>query len=405
MHAKTLVAWGMVLASWPASGWGARYAVTDLGAHRTPAAINDRGQILAHVFDPIAETTEVVVLDGDSVIRLLHPLQREIFAYDINNLGQVVGSIRDEVGRDHAFRWDPATGWHELETAPGRGSYAMSINDQGIAAGSVHGEAVFFFPDGRISKLGHLGGGYSAAFAVNDAMQAVGVSSVDTAGFKQHAFLWEEGAVADVTIVQSVSRGFQDFEIAHDINHEGVIVGYLHAMPDMDLWCRGTLFRGDEYGFIQDPAAGSVMLVPDARFLAVNDRGVAVGETWQYEPSGRRLTTAAVYRQGRLSDLNAAIPEIVGSDPSMGLTRATDINRHGQISAEGWVLASNGYERTTHGFLLTEVPEPSSWIGLTVAAGMVGIFGRRRRWHPPPDKARDPVIAFGIPGFLTLLER
>ena len=88
--------------------------------------------------------------------------------YDINNLGQMVGSVNTGLGYFHAFWYDPATGTKkDLGTLGGTESHANSINDLGQIVGSAFtssGAAHAFVYDlatSTMTDLGTLEGSYS----------------------------------------------------------------------------------------------------------------------------------------------------------------------------------------------------------------------------------------------------
>jgi probable HAF family extracellular repeat protein len=95
-------------------------------------------------------------------------------AWDVNDLGQVVGDARTSSGDTHAFFWS----------------------------------------GGVMTDLGTLGGNYSRAYAVNNLGQIVGESSL--ANGEVHAFLYQNGIMQDLSIGAGT---------AVDINNAGIIIG------------------------------------------------------------------------------------------------------------------------------------------------------------------------------------
>lgn len=80
---------------------------------------------------------------------------------------------------------------------------------------------------------------------------------------------------------------------------------------------------------------------------AINDEGQVTGHS-----DSLGGPHAFLYRDGQMVDLNGLI------DPTLGitLTDATGINDHGHIVANGG----------SHAYLLTPVPEPSTWALLSI---------------------------------------
>ena len=104
-------------------------------------------------------------------------------SYDINNIGQIVGSAAIN-GPTHAFLWD----------------------------------------DGEVTDLSTLGGSSSEALAMNDIGQIVGMS--DDATNWNTAFLWSDGVMTNLNDLLLANSGWSHLQFAHDINNNGQIVGW-----------------------------------------------------------------------------------------------------------------------------------------------------------------------------------
>ena len=100
-------------------------------------------------------------------------------------------------------------GVHNLGTLPGfKHSQAFSINNAGLVAGwsynldpvisgrDLLGFQAFVYRGGRMTAIGDLGGGSSAAFGVNDLGAVVGRARLPNGQF--HAFLFFRGAMLDL---------------------------------------------------------------------------------------------------------------------------------------------------------------------------------------------------------------
>src|SRR5690348_8729868 len=79
------------------------------------------------------------------------------------------------------------------------------------AAGQTPTNSYTFVP------LGHLGGGHTRAYGLNDSGQVVGCS--DTALLNSHAFLWQSGAMTDLGTLGGSNS------VAYGINNSGYVVG------------------------------------------------------------------------------------------------------------------------------------------------------------------------------------
>ena len=98
-------------------------------------AINDYGQV-AGTFDDYA-----VIYDTISGINVLGALEGDIqsVAYDINNLGEVVGLSEDNKGIHHAFLYDRNGDLLNLINDPDRYfSFAKAVNDNGYIVGASY---------------------------------------------------------------------------------------------------------------------------------------------------------------------------------------------------------------------------------------------------------------------------
>jgi probable HAF family extracellular repeat protein len=189
----------------------------------------------------------------------------------INAAGQVVGSARarPDAVLERAVRWD------------GRGAAPL--------------------PD--------LGGERSAALALNDAGQVVGLAwrADDESGTPDRAVLWDRGAVVELApdSVQSV---------ALDINAAGQIVGFARARRSSPAW-KAVLWEGGRTVELE-PLPGAEAEQSMAR--AISASGQIVGEA--AGPDGR---TRAVRWDGRT-------PVVLGGLPGGGESRAMAVNAAGQ---------------------------------------------------------------------------
>ena len=106
------------------------------------------------------------------------------YAYDINNLGQIVGNSSVTSTTTHAYVWQ----------------------------------------SGNMSDLGTLGGNDSYAFAINEEGQIVGFS--ETSNGDLHATIWFDGMAIDLSDLIPTDSGWDYLCEAYDINDNGLIVGY-----------------------------------------------------------------------------------------------------------------------------------------------------------------------------------
>src|SRR5688572_9834277 len=187
-----------------------------------------------------------------------------VFAYDINEAGQVVGSYRNAAGQQRAFFWDDGA-LTELPTLGGPTSAAYDINDVGQVVGvsAVNPgdfnarHAVLWDGTHGMRDLGTFQGAtWSGAAAINDAGQIVGNFSWPD---RTRTFLWDDGVFRDLFLG---SPG--------DINEAGVVAGAWEST------------RGYPAAATWDPVFGARELgnLPGAAFSAaygLNDAGQVVG--------------------------------------------------------------------------------------------------------------------------------
>jgi probable HAF family extracellular repeat protein len=348
------------------AGWFFRplYTITDLGAlpghdSSRAAAINGRGDVVGDSQSdsaPGAPLSAFVYRDG-TVTRLSQSSSLETSASAINDSGQAAGlaNAADSARQAAVFS---ASRLRLLGFPPGyTGSSATGINARGQVVGTLDVLSpevldspyrAFLYSGGRMTVLGLLPGWHaSEANGINAAGQVVGD---DMRGvFAQQAFLYDS-ATGKMTALPT-PPGMNS--LARAVNARGDVIGEIakpHADGCVALWQNGQVKKlgalpGTERSIgaaLNDrgQAAGTAV-IPDRpekqlpRFLSYFQRFIPL-------PPGP-LGTAWVYRDGKMSDLNALIPRGSG----WTLETATGINDRGQIVGQG---LHGGQERA---FLLT----------------------------------------------------
>jgi probable HAF family extracellular repeat protein len=203
-------------------------------------AISDDGLVAGSV--SVAGGHPHVAIWRDGVPIDLQPSgTREGYAWDVNNAGQVVGTLYSDFGsgvRQGSFTWTEDSGLQLLD-GTADGGEALAINDAAQIVGHVSSVA-YLRENGVREPLGTLGGSYSVALGINDAspVQIVGSSngSKPRRGSSNHAFIWTE------------SRGMQDLGLpkgksagrAEDVNGTGWAVGWTTTPGGTD---RATLWK------------------------------------------------------------------------------------------------------------------------------------------------------------------
>ncbi len=287
----------------------------------------------------------------------------------INNAGVIAGSTQNENGTVVAFRLGHQGLWLSGEPVSGNGlpEIKFALNDRGdlaghylvpggiapmvwkegtgyplqVLSGYTYGEvfdinasgmmvgeclngnfvtptamrATLFTLDGDAIDLGTLGGPKSAASAVNDLGQIVGVA--ENAAGQSRAFLYQNGIMEDIGTLGGTTAN------ANAINNRGEIAG------------RSFLANGAIRAFhYADGVMTDLGTLGGASSVAfdINDRGDIVG--FSRIPNGQ--AHAFLYSDGVMTDLGA----LGGTD-----SRAISINNRGDITG---FYTLNG---VTHAFL------------------------------------------------------
>ncbi len=293
-------------------------------------------------------------------------------AFDINNLGQIVGSSGPLWG-GHAVLWENGT-ITDLGTLPlDDYSWARAINERGQIVGGSTGEYphAVLWENGTITELAMLpDDDSSTALGINARGQIIGTGGGPFNA--PHAVLWEKDTITDLGILDtwfddSLPVGRLDFSHAYDINERGQIVGVsttsagVHAV----LWENGTItdlgtLPGDDYSEARGiNERGQIMglsgtwdgqcceavlwesgTITDlgipityyAEHYGINNRGQIVFTSIQSHVGYDR---AVLWDKGTITDLGAL------AAPASGLSTAFGINDHGQIV--GWAVDVGGH--------------------------------------------------------------
>ena len=264
-------------------------------------AVNDSGQVVgwsntrfgdlaAHGFLWSAgKLTDLGTLGGQEL---------DSTANDINNAGRIVGSGTISGGvLVHAVTWS-----HGKMTDLGtlgryRESSANAINKAGQIVGSswsittsggksTRVEHAFLWADGKMTDLGTLQGGCSAAADINDHGRIVGWSGSCAPKGKVRAVSWWHGKLTNLGTLGRRNS------YAHAINNRGQVVGSTYTpkhVPDHAfLWSRGRIHDlGSLYG---------TLCCADSYASGINDSGQVVGYSYLL---GGEDHHAVLWRKGK----------------------------------------------------------------------------------------------------------
>lgn len=228
-------------------------------------ALNDHGQVAGSIGGP--GKGRAVIWDADDVLtHLATPKGYSSLAMDINNAGQVCGTLRDPNNIRRACFWDSDGRMYDIGTLGGRVSAAQRLNNNGQVVGlsqtSNNTTHTFLWSKERgIVGLDTPGSGHSYPLGINKNGQVVG--ELSTSGGKRHAFVWqEETGMVDI---HDRLRGTES--VASGINDAGQIIGQYMTGNNLSrafVWDRNRGFT-----YLKIASDGEWACSP----LAITDRG------------------------------------------------------------------------------------------------------------------------------------
>ena len=203
---------------------------------RMSADLNDSGQIVLFEYrrDAVGNLQVPVVLWSAGNMRDLGlGSVSSAGAASINDHGHVCGTKETPVPGTYnpnyaAVFWN-GTALTEIGTAGGHPYFCYGLNNLGHSVGNTFATSeahAYTWTGAAFLPLGDLGGNWTAASALNDRDQAVGVASTATTG--THGFVWQAGVMRNLTdLVNWPEPGWKTASIG-DINNAGQIAGSLY---------------------------------------------------------------------------------------------------------------------------------------------------------------------------------
>lgn len=206
---------------------------------------------------------------GDSfrVTRLPEWQGQRLTPRAMNDRGQVVGAMHAPGGPSHLFLWDRVSGVLDLGPALARSS---DINNKGQIVGTVFrvAEKTLAFlrdPDGRVEFIGGAER-ESVAQAINDQGQVVGRTFNPMRGV-YHGFVWDRAN--GMRELRSPRGGPAQ---ATEISNAGEVFGYMMYHQGIYLQRRSC------YWELAESAGAAAVDVPGGKFFSMNGNGWVVGK-------------------------------------------------------------------------------------------------------------------------------
>lgn len=279
------------------------------------------------------------------------PNQQNNNVYSISGDGSVIsGAFTNSQFQARNTRWVSGSGFTDLGTAnPGTNGTAIAVSRDGSTLVTNEASRSYrWTAGGGYQQLTSLGGVNGQATGI--AASANGSIIVGGSGSfgSSSATLWNGTSPTDLGIAPSFTNSD-----ARAVSADGSVVV---------VRC-GTNFAGSDRFFRWTLGTGLVQFSgPGSWFDRISDDGNIIG--------GRNATGAAVWSQSfGMRDLNTYLPSIGIDLTGWFLTEVTG------LSADGSVIAGNGYfNNTPLGFVVT-IPAP----GALAAVAGAGLWASRRR--------------------------
>ncbi|MEQ1528191.1 MAG: hypothetical protein ABL925_02665 [Methylococcales bacterium] len=270
-----------------------------------------------------------------------------IYAYGINNSGQVAGQYFDINQNVHGFVYN-GSNYTTLNVPNARETVAVGINDSGQVIGQFSDGTGFYnvlFSEGTYTTLDLPIN--AIAYGINNNGQIVGTFHDDT--YHQHGFMYDGNAYSALDIPNAVDTwvyGVNDSDqVVGSVNYDGLAV-------------HGFIYNGGNFKILDAPNGDPSY--PYTWAQGVNNSGQVVGAF--SDPNGNYH--GFIYNGGTFT---------VFDPPTSRYTWLTGINDRGQVVGYFYDTANHNYS-----FLATPVIVPipaAAWLFITSLACWAGLLG------------------------------
>ena len=309
------------------------------------ADINDLREVVGTVRTPTGEDAaahwNVVEVDG-VVESSLSILSGGVAANAINNLGEIVGQKHDASGNAVAVYWPtPASAAIELPLLPGYDvSLPMSINNNGLICGymSVSGQQDWQSDIAVVWRVTLSNGVPVISDPVDlpggrDGGAAAAVNDNDESGVAQVVGAQHSTWTPLLWEVQSLPDGTLSVSANPQVIDDDV-AAFALGINNSGLICGRTEFdavvwSSGESSFLDRPGKGKNK-VPRAWARDISDNGIIVGDAGEY------YDPRACFWDGITGSLTYLDDYLEPDSPLLGLSRAEAVNAFGDIVGDGW---------------------------------------------------------------------
>jgi probable HAF family extracellular repeat protein len=296
-----------------------------------PVAINNSGTVAGTAL--FFQMSEPFIFSAGNLNLLNIPGTHDTgsFVTGFNNAGQLIGIEQGPQPTGFGWVWLQGT----LTLLPDSFGPA-GINDAGaiVGGGSIYGA-------GSLTSIGSLGGSHTSATAINDVGQITGSSAIagDTAN---HAFLDSLNPFSHTFVMQDLGTLGGTNSAGAAISGPGLVVGTADVAGG-----------GATHAFLYDAGVmkdlGTLPGFTNFYATAINSAGQVVGTAENLQGGAITASSAFIWLNGVMTDLNTLIPP----DSGWVLSSAASVNDAGQITGGGTLNGTPG-----QGYILTPIPAP-----------------------------------------------